>query len=331
MPLSLCAFSYSCLILSVKKTHKKKNKPIKLLEYYAACAIVSLARAIPFRGIKLIGNILGDILFFMVPKRRSVAIDNLSHAYSGEKDADEIRKIARESCRSFIYTFLEIVKFRYLFTGPNVIDKMKSYADNLDGLFIKAKNIHDESGGCIFVTPHLGNWEVLPHVCSVAGIPLAIVARPLDNEYLEKLIFHSRLVEGQFIIPKKNALFVLQRTLQKGTSIGMLPDQSTMKGLLVHFFGRPATTTPVPAILAITYKRPVVVVAACRKENNKYEGFVSDPIWPGEGYKSEKEEIFRITQEMTRNMESIIRRYPEQYLWMHNRWKTYKEKKELMS
>jgi len=315
----------------VKKKQKKKSKPVKLLEYYTACSIVSIVRAIPFRGIKFIGNLLGDILFFMVPKRRDVAIDNLRHAYSGEKDADEINRIARESCRSFIYTFLEIVKFRYLFTGPDVLDKMKSYADNLDGLFNKAKKIHVESGGCIFVTPHLGNWEVLPHVCSVARIPLAIVARPLDNEYLEQLIFSSRTVEGQFIIPKKNALFVLQRTLQKGTSIGMLPDQSTMKGLLVNFFGRPATTTPVPAILATSYKRPVVVVAACRKENNKYEGFVSDPIWPAEEYKSEKEEIMRITQEITRYMESIIRKFPEQYLWMHNRWKTYEGKKEIMS
>ena len=315
----------------MKKKHKKKSKLIKLLEYYAALAIISIARVIPFWGIRLIGNVLGDTLFFLVPRRRSIAIDNLRHAFSGEKGPQEINQIARESCRSFIYTFLEIVKFRCLFTGPNAIDTMKSYADNLDELFLKAKKIHDDSGGCIFVTPHIGNWEMLPHVCSVAGIPLAIVARPLDNEYLEKLIFSSRAVEGQFIIPKKNALFVLQRTLQKGTSIGMLPDQSTMKGLLVNFFGRPATATPVPAVLAVTYKRPVVVVAACRKGNNKYEGFVSDPIWPAEGYESEKEEIFRITEEITRNMESIIRKYPEQYLWMHNRWKTYKGKKEIMS
>ncbi len=313
-----------------KKKRKRKSKSVKLLEYSAAYLIISIARVIPFRIIKLISNFLGDLLFFLVPKRRNIAIENLEHAFSGEKTPLEIKRIARESCRSFIYTFLEIVKYRYLFTGPNVIDKMKTYADNLDGLFLKAKKIHDESGGCIFVTPHLGNWELLPHVSAVIGIPLAIVARPLDNEYLEKLIFKSRSVKGQFIIPKKNALFVLQKTLQKGTSIGMLPDQSTMKGVLINFFGRPATTTPVPAILAITYKRPIVVVAACRKAMYQYEGFVSDPIWPEE-YTSEKAEIIRITGEVTRNMEAIIRKYPDQYLWMHNRWKTYKGKKEIMS
>jgi KDO2-lipid IV(A) lauroyltransferase len=128
----------------------------------------------------------------------------------------------------------------------------------VDELFHKAKKIHDESGGCIFVTPHIGNWEVLPHVSSFAGIPLAVVARPLDNEYLEKLIFENRIPEGQTIIPKSNAMFVLQKTLQKGWSIGMLPDQSTMKGISIDYFGRPATTTPVPAILAINYNRPIV-------------------------------------------------------------------------
>jgi KDO2-lipid IV(A) lauroyltransferase len=313
-----------------KKRKKKKSHFLKLLEYYSALAVISFARIIPFRGLRLIGNFLGDIIFFLIPRRRDIALDNLSHAFSEEKSPDEINMLARESCRSFIFTFLEIVKFRYLFSGHDAVDKMKLHAENLDELFLKAKKAHDESGGCIFVTPHIGNWEILPHVSSIIGIPLAIVARPLDNEYLEKLIFRSRVSEGQFLIPKKNALFVLQRTLQKGTSIGMLPDQSTMKGLLIDFFGRPATNTPVPAILAISYKRPIVVVAACRKENNKYEGFVSDPIWPGE-YTSEKAEIIRITEEVTRNMETIIRKYPEQYLWMHNRWKTYKGKKELMS
>jgi KDO2-lipid IV(A) lauroyltransferase len=131
-------------------------------------------------------------------------------------------------------------------------------------------------------------------------------------------------------MPKKNSFFALQETLKKGKSIGMLPDQSTMKGILVDFFGRKATTTPVPALLAISHKRPIVVVACCRKQGGRFEGFVSDPIWPKDN-ESEKAEIFRLTQEMNRNMELIIKKYPGQYLWMHNRWKTYKNKKEFYS
>jgi KDO2-lipid IV(A) lauroyltransferase len=314
----------------LKKKREKKSKVQKILEYGLVYAVILIARAVPLQIIKIISNALGDLLYFLGKKRRGIAVENLRHAFKNEKTEREIESLARQSCRSFVLTFLEIVKLRYIFSRPDTIEKLREQTSNVDELFCKAKKIHDESGGCIFVTPHIGNWEVLPHVSAFAGIPLAVVARPLDNEYLEKLIFENRIPDGQTIIPKRNAMFVLQKTLQKGRSIGLLPDQSTMKGISIDYFGRPATTTPVPAILAINYNRPIVVVACCRTQDNKYVGFVSDPISAGE-YSSEKEEITRITKAVTQQMESIIRKYPDQYLWMHNRWKTYKGKKELMS
>lgn len=315
----------------MKKKRRKKSEFLKLLEYTAVSLIIFITRITPLKVVRMFSNTLGDLLYFLGKRRRNIALENLRYAFENEKSEEEIAMIARESCRSFFFTFMEVFKLRSFFTSGGELDDIESKADNIIGLFVKAKEIHDESGGCIFVTPHIGNWEVLPHVSAAAGIPLAIVARPLDNQYLEKLIYADRTSSGQIIIPKRNALFVLQKTLKQGRSIGMLPDQSTMKGLLIDFFGRKATTTPVPAMLAVSYKRPVVVVACCRKKGDyKYEGFVSDPIWPGE-YDSEKAEIIRITGEINRGMEAIIRKYPEQYLWIHNRWKRYKGKKELMS
>jgi KDO2-lipid IV(A) lauroyltransferase len=281
--------------------------------------------------VKYISNFLGDLLYILVPKRRNIALDNLRNAFASENNDKQIKTIARHSCRSFFLTYLEIIKLRSLFDKPDTIDSLRTRTVKLDELFLKAKKIHDESSGCIFVTPHIGNWEVLPYVSATVGIPLSVVVRPLDNNYLEKLMYENRSSSGQVIIPKKNALFALQKTLQQGKSIGMLPDQSTMKGISINFFNRKATTTPIPAILAINYNRPIVVVACCRKQHsNHYEGFVCDPIWPGE-FNSEKQEIFRLTEEMAGKMESIILKYPEQYLWIHNRWKKYKDKKELLS
>ena len=315
----------------MKKKRKKKSEFVKLLEYGVVCSILFVTRITPLSVVKIFSNTLGDILFFLVKKRRNIALDNLRNAFGNEKSEKEIKEIARRSCRSFFFTFIEIFKLRYFFSKPDVMNNIKSNAGNIIELFGKAKKIHDDAGGCIFVTPHIGNWEVLPHVSSAAGIPLAIVARPLDNHYLEKLVYADRTSTGQVLIPKRNALFTLQKTLKQGKSIGMLPDQSTMKGLLIDFFGRKATTTPIPAMLAVTFKRPVVVVACCREPGDyQYEGFVNDPIWPGE-YTSEKAEIIRITEEINRGVESIIRKYPEQYLWIHNRWKRYKGKKEFMS
>ncbi|MEN8265014.1 MAG: lysophospholipid acyltransferase family protein [Nitrospirota bacterium] len=315
----------------MKKEKKKKSEFLKFLEYAVVKLIIFMTQTTPLIIIKAVSNVLGDVLFFGVKKRRNIALENLRHAFKDEKSEEEIQRIARQSCRSFIFTFMEVFKLRAFFARPDFLESIQSRSGDLVELFRKAKKIHDEAGGCIFVTPHIGNWEVLPHVCAAVGIPLAIVARPLDNQHLEKMIYADRTSSGQILIPKRNALFTLQKTLKSGKSIGMLPDQSTMKGLLIDFFGRKATTTPIPGMLAVRFRRPIVVVACCRKPGDyQYEGFVSDPIRPGE-YTSEKDEIIRITKEINRSMEAIIRRYPEQYLWIHNRWKRYKGKKEFMS
>ncbi|TAN40709.1 MAG: hypothetical protein EPN25_06695 [Nitrospirae bacterium] len=307
----------------------KKSRILQLVEYAAAYVFITIFRALPFWLTNLISGFLGNLLYYVVPRRRTIAVTNISAAFSG-MPAYEVRRLARESCRALFLTAFEIMKSQSLFSSPDAREKIRDTADNLEELFQKAKKIHDGSGGCIFVTPHIGNWELLPAVSSLIGIPLVIVARPLDNKYLEKLFYENRTASGQMVIPKKNALFVLQRTLQKGKSIGMLTDQSTMKGLPVEFFGRKALTTPVPAVLAMTKNRPIVVVACCRIADFRFEAFVSDPIWPGE-YQNEKDELLRITRLMNKEMEAIVRKHPEQYLWMHDRWKTYGGSKELMS
>lgn len=296
-----------------------------------AYSIISIVRLAPLGIVKAISNTLGDLLFFISKKRRNIAVDNLRNAFRDEKSEKDIREIARKCCRTFFYNFLESIKLNYVFSSPEKAGRLEEKTRNLVETFQKAKTIHDESGGCIFVTPHIGSWEMFPHIGASLGIPLVIVARPLDNERIEQLIYTNRSSSGTGVIPKKNALSALRKYLREGKSVGMLPDQSTMKGLVIDFFGRPATTTPVPALLSIAYNRPIVVVTCCRKKGEfQYEGFVSDPIMPGE-YTDKKAEIIRLTGEMTRKMESIIRKYPEQYLWMHNRWKTYKGKKAIFS
>ena len=313
------------------KKKRKKSRLICILEFISVSLLFRVSGLLPFMALNAVSGFLGNLLYLLAARRREIAVDNLRKAFKGEKSDGEIKRIARQSCQSFFLTFLEVMKSRSLLTGPDVINSLRRSTEGLDELFLKARKIHDDAGGCIFVTPHIGNWEVLPAISAVVGITLAVVVRPLDNPYLERLIYAHRADSGQLIIPKRNAFFVLRRTLQQGKSIGMLPDQSTMKGVSVDYFGRKATTTPVPAILAITYKRPIVVVACCRKAGGQaYEGFVSDPIYPG-SFESEKAEIFRLTGEMNRSMETIIRKYPEQYLWIHNRWKTYKDKSDLIS
>jgi KDO2-lipid IV(A) lauroyltransferase len=302
-----------------------------VLEYLALRAAVALAQLLPLKVLYAVCSTLGQLFYLCAARRRAIALENLRHAYSGTVEAAYLKTLARESFSSFCFTAMEIIKLRLFLGNSAGTDDLATYPQAIRDLFTKAKAIHDQSRGCIFVTPHLGNWELLPLVSSMVGIPLAVVVRPLDNPLLERMLYAKRAANGHVVIPKRNAFFALQKLLQSGKSIGMLPDQSTKKGILVNFMGRKAMTTPIPAVLAVTHLRPVVVVACCRnRDTMDFEGFVSDPIWPTPHYTSEKAEIIRITEAIHREMETIIRLHPEQYLWMHDRWKTYRTKKEFL-
>jgi KDO2-lipid IV(A) lauroyltransferase len=300
-----------------------------IIEYLSVLLLFKIVHITPKGLIKVLSKTLGSGLYYLSARRRGIALDNLTKAYKGQLSDHEVRAIAKRSCQSLIQTFLEGAKYHSLFNNPHRVFEVAKESESILRLFKKAKDLHTQYGGCIFVTPHLGNWEFLPHVSAAVGIPLTVVARPLDNPYLERLLYQSRVATGQMLIPKRNALYKLQQALLRKRSIGMLPDQSTMKGLKVWFFGRRATATPIPALLSLRYKKPIVVVACCRDHNTEgFTGFVGDPIMPIED-RNEREEVERLTQEFTNHMEAIIRQYPEQYLWIHNRWKEYPGDKKM--
>lgn len=295
-----------------------KGKTVLFLEYLFAYVVFSISKSLPHGSLNSISSFLGNTLFVISSRRRNIAINNIHNALN-IKDDREARDIAMKSFKSFFLTFLETQKVHSMLTD----NRLRQIGDK----FLKAKEIHDNTKGCIFVTPHLGNWELLPYIFSLVNIPLTVVVRPLDNPYIERLL--NREKSGQVIVSRRDSIFILKRMLRDGRSIGMLPDQSTMRGLSVDFFGRKATTTPLPAILAISCRRPIVVVSCCRGDGY-LEGFVSKPIFPDYG-SNKRQEIVRLTIEMNHVMEEVISRYPEQYLWMHNRWKTYKRKREFLS
>ncbi len=315
----------------MKRARKKpgRGKAICWIEYGAAYCAVRVAQTMPLRLGHFLSRVGGYFIYYLVPRRRRIALENLRRVFAGKKSEQAIRKLARESYYSFVASLFEAAKFVALLRDENGLNKIKAARAGWEHLFQKAKRIHDTSGGCVFVTPHIGNWEFLPYVSFGAGIPLVIVVRPLDNPYLERFLALYRGGSGQIVVPKKNSLYFLQTALRQGKSVALLPDQSTMKAITVNYMGRKATTTPIPALLAVLYNRPIVVVACCRASTKfRYQGYVSDPIWPTAGA-SEKPEIFRLTRAMNQEMENIVYQYPEQYFWMHDRWKQYRTRGEL--
>jgi KDO2-lipid IV(A) lauroyltransferase len=204
--------------------------------------------------------------------------------------------------------------------GQPPVGKFQVRMDEFEEGRQRIREIYDKAGGIIFVTPHLGNWELFLRLARLAEVPLVIVARPLDNPLLEGLVTRSRTEWGQRVIYKKNAMFAMEEALRRGTCVGILADQSS-RGIPANFFGRPAYTTVVPALLAYKYNRPIVVLACLRTEATlQYRGMMSDPLWP-DLTASEGPELQRLTEAMNAWMETFILAQPDQWLWMHDRWK----------
>ncbi|MFI5143518.1 MAG: lysophospholipid acyltransferase family protein [Thermoanaerobaculales bacterium] len=297
---------------------------LEAVQFVFICLLYAMAWILPAWFIYPATRTVGNLVFCLLPVRRRIAIENVRHALGSAAEPTRARAIARASFGSFLLTAMpETAKVRHRLASPRAAAKLLRRSPDLTAMFEQARRLHERSRGCIFVTPHFGNWELLPDTAAAIGIPVAVVIRPLENRYLEHLLQRSRATTGQIFVAKRNAFLALQRFLGAGRSVALLPDQATFKGLAVEFMGRPALTTPVPALLAVYQQRPIVVVACFRTGALRFSGFVSEPIWPGH-YESERAEVERLTAAMNRVMEEVVRRHPEQYLWMHNRWKAYK-------
>jgi len=269
-----------------------------------------------------------------MPARRRIALENLRRVYGNEKSERELQRIMKKSVSSFLLNVAENVWFRRVLDGPASIRRISEMIEEVDSLSDRAKAIHDSTGGCIFITPHLGCYTLLPYLFAAAGIPLTIPIQELGNEYIHQRwwpLNGARSLGGEIFVPKTNSLAFLRASLRHGRSLGIMADQRTMRGLAVEFMGATALTTPIPAMLAVNYRRPIVVGACCRRTGtHAYELMICEPIWPDPS-QNKKADVVRMTRELNRAMESIIRAYPEQYLWVHNRWKPYSSKKKVSS
>lgn len=259
----------------------ERGAVLQLLQFLPVSLLLFVTRFLPMWMLRPVATVVADGAFMVLGRRRRIALNNLRLALGGSLSPGEIEITARVSFRSFALTSMpEVVKLRPHLIGPDARAWLDRRAPEANEVFSRAKALHEKSGGCVFVTPHLGNWELLPYIAAVVGIPLAVVVRPLDNPYIERLLARARAETGQIFLAKKFAMMQLQQQLARGRSVAVLADQSTVKGVAVDFFGRTALTTPVPSLLAIRRQRPIVVVACVRTAPLRFAGVLGEPIWP---------------------------------------------------
>jgi Kdo2-lipid IVA lauroyltransferase/acyltransferase len=172
----------------------------------------------------------------------------------------------------------------------------------------------------LIVTGHYGNWEMAGYVIGLAGFRTHAIARPLDNPFLDDFLRAFRERTGQRLLAKHGDFDKMQALLDSGGVIATLADQDAgQRGLFVDFFGRPASTHKAVALMAIEHRVPMVVVGT-PKINGQYHISSADVIFP-EDYDQSPDAVRKITQRFTTDLEDLVRLAPEQYFWVHRRWK----------
>ncbi|MBI4461003.1 MAG: lysophospholipid acyltransferase family protein [Acidobacteria bacterium] len=260
--------------------------------------------------------LLAKGLYWITPRFRKIAEQNLRMALPELTD-QERREICRGVYRSLGRLLAECAHFPYL-NAKNV--QQVVFYDGLENY----QAARSRGRGVLFLTAHLGAWELGAFAHALHGFPLHILYRPLDNPLLDRVVNRYRVLSGNKLIDKKNAVRDVLSALARNETVGILADQNTSleEGVFVNFFGIPACTTAGVARIAL-HTGASVVPAFCVWEaaQERFRIVFDKPLdLPSTG---DKEADVRLAvQQMASVTEHYIRRYPDQWLWIHRRWKT---------
>ncbi|RKY43275.1 MAG: hypothetical protein DRP85_00355 [Candidatus Makaraimicrobium thalassicum] len=293
-----------------------KIKTRRYYLYYSARVLFFLVRLIPLRISQTIAVFLGKAAFRLVRKYRGITIANLDAVFSSDHKSN--LRIAERVFENIARTGAEWIKLSSL--DPKRIDDLVTEfqgAEYLDDTLSEGK-------GAIVLGFHFGNWELLGLYLRQKGYEgNAVVRRIYFHKYDELLMQMRRRfgVEGIYRdeFPKK-----ILRLLKKGGTLGILADQDvdSVDGIFVDFFGRPAYTPTAPVKLAMAAKTKIIPAFVIRKPDNTYRIVLEKPIDPSSGDSTRQEDVKRYTRLWTAVLEEYVKRYPEQWVWLHSRWKT---------
>jgi Kdo2-lipid IVA lauroyltransferase/acyltransferase len=293
---------------------KPRSQTIDFAVYLLVRLLVCIIQMLSFHLACKFAGALAWLACRVDKRHRLVALENLEHAFPGRHTPEERDAMVRSVYRHFCMLLIEIIHLPRRFHTGN----WKDYLEMENGKAIVECLLSDRP--LLIVTGHFGNWEIAGYSLSMLGFGSYAIARPLDNPYLDSYLRTFRERTGQKILAKHGDFAKMQAILAGGGVLATLGDQDAgQRGLFVDFFGRPASTHKAVALLALEHRVPMLVVGAARV-GNRFKIIIADPIFP-EDYEGRPNAIREMTERFTRDLENMIRRYPEQYFWLHRRWK----------
>ncbi|MDD4956483.1 MAG: lysophospholipid acyltransferase family protein [Candidatus Omnitrophica bacterium] len=286
--------------------------------YYLAKTLFFLLALLPLRAGMALAAALGRLVFRLLPGYAKTTVANLDAAFPGNGDRN--RKIAENVFRNVAMNGVEWVKL--LFSRVSVIDSMVtevSGREHLDSVLAGGR-------GALIITFHFGNWELAGLYLAHIGYNGSLVARKVYfykyNKFLEKM----RARYNAKVIYRDESPKKMLGALHRGEVVGIVPDQDvdSVNGVFVDYFGRKAYTPVAPVKIAMAVGTGIVPVFVIRKKDNTHRVVIEEPIYPVKGDDVDGN-IRRYTEEWTSLLERYVREYPEQWVWMHKRWKTRPE------
>jgi len=272
-------------------------------------------RALP-RPVSLsIGRGIGYFGYAVAGKRRRLALDNLKKALGDEKSDRELKAIAIKSFSNLGMTLVEY----FLFPTLDRIE-VERISDMVGEEHLR--KAVEEGQGVLVLTVHLDNVDLVGSILSLRGFPVAIIAKPVRNSAVDRALIKGREATGVKVFGGGGSMKQILRHLKGSGIVGFVLDQNAVPGdgVFVPFFGRDACTLSSLAVLARRTGIPVIPVHMFR-DGLRHRIIVGPPI-KAKTIQDREEDVLERTRQYAAWTESVIRQHPEQWMWLHNRWKT---------
>jgi KDO2-lipid IV(A) lauroyltransferase len=260
---------------------------------------------------------MGRVWWTVMKRHRERALSHLRPALGNRYSEQQLRRMARRSFEHFAQVYLVEV----VMTPRGVNEWSWARHVELDDL---GPALHEllAARGAILLTGHFGNYELLGYTICRLGVPLTAVMRPVDNPLINRYLVASRAAGGLALLYKKGVSAVAGEVIDRGQALCFIADQDAgRKGMFVDFFGRQASTYKSIGLLAMQKRVPIIVGYAARVHPGFHYRIAVERIVQPEEWSQRDDPLRWITQTFTQALETAIRRWPEQYLWVHRRWK----------
>ena len=286
------------------------------LVYLLVRLVTCFIQAMPLSTGYRFASVFGQVAYKLDRRHRKIAFDNIKRAFPGQYGQAKLERLVRSVYHHFARIIVEIAHIPRLFRDTTW-ERYIHLRDRelMAGLLAGERSV-------LLVTAHYGNWEMAGYIVGMFGFKPYSVARTMDNRYLERLIQSFRTKTGQRIIYKRGAFDQVSAVIQKGFPVCLLSDQDAgRRGAFVEFMGQPASSHRGPAVLALEHDAIICMGFGRRIGSDfRYEVWI-DAVIDSRDYCAVADPVLSITQECARAVERAVRLSPDQYFWLHRRWK----------